>query len=191
MRIRPLTQLLPAALFLTCAQASHAAVVFTATESGSDVVVTGSGTLDTDAWGVSAGGFNTDKLIPNMAGIVMGAAGPHLGTGYGSPTNYSAPTNFGPGGAIDATSGSGDSFGITEFGVLFVPNGYTSGDPLSGTMTFAGQSFASLGVQTGTYEWSWGDGGDADSITLNVVPEPSAALLFGAASLAISVRRRR
>ena len=57
---------------------SDAAVVFTANESGSDVVITGSGTLNVAAWGVSAGGFNTDNLFPNLAAIVMGTAGIEL-----------------------------------------------------------------------------------------------------------------
>ncbi len=178
------------AVLIGLASTAHSAVTFTATQSGSDVIVTGSGTLNLDAWGVSAGGFNTDNLIPDMAGVIMGTAGPEIGTGYGSPTNYSAPANFGSGSAIDATSGSGDSFGITETSVLFVPTGYSSDGPLSGTMTFAGQSLASIGMTPGTYVWSWGSGGTADSITLNVVPEPTAALLVGLGVFATGLRRR-
>jgi hypothetical protein len=59
---------------------------------------------------------------------------------------------------------------------------------MSGTATYAGQSFASLGITPGTYLWTW----TGDSVTLNIgsgpapVPEPgtwaAAALLAGGAA---------
>jgi hypothetical protein len=71
------------------------------------------------------------------------------------------PGDFGPGSATNATSGSGDLVGMVGFfGYFFVPKGYISGNPLSDTATYSGQSFASLGVTPGTYVWqSYGSGG--------------------------------
>ena len=65
-------------------------------------------------------------------------------------------------------------FGIS--GVLVVPRGYVSGDPLSDTSIYSGATFATLGVTPGTYVWKWGEGATADSFTLQIgggVPEPS------------------
>ncbi len=49
---------------------------------------------------------------------------------------------------------------------------------LSNTTTFANQSFASLGLTLGTYTYTWGTGGDADSLTINVpgVPESASSI---------------
>jgi hypothetical protein len=52
-------------------------------------------------------------------------------------------------------------------------------------MTFAGQTFASLGVIRGAYVWTRGAGANAGSLTLKIrAPEPStwAMLLIGFAA---------
>jgi hypothetical protein len=93
----------------------------------------------------------------------------------------SGPSNFGSGGPATASSGTGDLFGVTvnlrELN-LILPTGYSSGSTLSGTSTYAGSTFASLGMTPGTYVWTWGSGANADSFTLRIVsaaavPEPS------------------
>ena len=69
---------------------------------------------------------------------------------------------------------------------LYVPQGYVSGDPLSDTSTYINQTFASLGVTPGTYEWIWGTGSDKN-FTLDIeapvppVPEPPSLALLAAA----------
>jgi hypothetical protein len=61
-----------------------------------------------------------------------------------------------------------------------VPPSYMSGSLLSDTSTYDNQTFVSLGVTPGTYEWTWGSGADADSFTLDVpaVPEPASIALL-------------
>ena len=88
------------------------------------------------------------------------------------PANFSGPSSFGPGTSeVDATSGSGDILGLTPVGEgLVVPDGYTSGSPLSSSSTYSGETFASIGMTPGTYVWTWGSGGSADSMTLNIIP---------------------
>ena len=54
--------------------------------------------------------------------------------------------------------------------VLFVPSGYLSGNPLSGTSTYNNATFASLGVTPGTYVWTWGAGGANQNFTLIIGP---------------------
>jgi hypothetical protein len=43
-----------------------------------------------------------------------------------------------------------------------VPAGYTSGSALSETDTYAGKTFASMGLTPGTYVWKWGAFANAD-----------------------------
>ncbi|MEZ6192941.1 MAG: PEP-CTERM sorting domain-containing protein [Phycisphaerales bacterium] len=54
-------------------------------------------------------------------------------------------------------------------------------------MIFTGTDFATLGVTEGSYVWSWGSGGSADSLTLNIVPEPASVALLVLAGLGITV----
>jgi hypothetical protein len=97
---------------------------------------------------------------------------------------------FGPGGDIFFTSGSGDAFGLNGLPQLGVPFGYAGG-ALSGSATFSGETFASIGMTPGTYVWSWGSGGSADSFTLNIVPEPTTVLLLTTRLAALAWRVRR
>ena len=55
----------------------------------------------------------------------------------------------------------------------------------------AAATLASLGMDLGSYTWSWGSGGTADSLTLNVVPEPSTAALMVLGIVGLAARRRR
>ena len=63
--------------------------------------------------------------------------------------------------------GSGDVVGVQGL-LLLVPQGYVSGNPLSGSATFDNATFASLGITPGTYTWTWGTG--VDSFTLQIGP---------------------
>lgn len=121
---------------------------------------------------------------------------------------FTGPTSFGTGGLISLSSGSGDLVSMDAGGVpetLFVPHGYVSGSTLSSSATSDNATFSSLGVTPGTYTWSWGNGADADSFTLQIgpaaVPAPLidrglpvllavGGLLFGAKLLERCKRRR-
>ena len=69
---------------------------------------------------------------------------------------------------------------------MWLPYGY-SGGPLSGTMTFWGETFSSLGMDPGTYTWTLPN----DSVTLTIIPEPTTFTLLGLGSLALVMGRRR
>jgi hypothetical protein len=52
--------------------------------------------------------------------------------------------------------------------MLSVPKGYVSGNPLSDSATYSGQTFATLGVTPGTYVWTWGNGAN-QNFTLKIL----------------------
>jgi hypothetical protein len=102
------------------------------------------------------------------------------------------PTSFGSGGNTVASSGSGDYVGISPgSGFLIVPHSYVSGTALSDSSTYDSQTFSSLGVTPGTYEWTWGAGAD-QNFMLQAVPEPSVGLLLAVGVLLfVGVRQRQ
>ena len=88
----------------------------------------------------------------------------------------------------------GDMVGIFNSSELYVPPGYTSGDVItSGSAQFYSQTFASMGLTEGNYVWTWGSGGNTDSLTFQIgaVPEPSSTIMLGIGALGIITCRRR
>ncbi|MEP2774750.1 MAG: PEP-CTERM sorting domain-containing protein [Luteolibacter sp.] len=174
---------------------SEAAVMITAIESGGDVVFTGSGTLNLGVLPYDGSVNAASGISPSINGRLV-----RVGTAVGNPTVdlwggvggfITAPsTGFGSGGFQSPDSTTGDQFGV-GINHLTPYAGYVSGTFLSGSMTYSGDTFATLGINMGTYVWTWGSGGDADSLTLNIVPEPSSALLSLVGIAAIGLRRRR
>jgi hypothetical protein len=179
-----------------CARPAQATFIETITQVGSNVVVAGSGTLNLS--GLTYDESFTGQypfIFPNLPAIVTGAKGSV--DAYGHVGEFTtAPTSLGSGSSTLASSGNGDVVGI-EISELYVPEGYVSGDPLSGSSTYDDATFSSLGFTPGYYVWSWGDG---DSLTLSVgtvspTPEPTAFALFGPGILGlaglIGVQRRQ
>jgi hypothetical protein len=90
-----------------------------------------------------------------------------------------------------ADSGSGDLFGLDwDDPTLIVPDAYVSLNPLEGTSIWEDETFDSLGLAFGSYTWSWGSG-EGESFTLDVVPEPSTAILMSLGLVGLAARRRR
>ena len=65
-------------------------------------------------------------------------------------------------------------------GQIRVPAGYTSGTVISNSMTFTSSSFFSLGLNVGTYVYSWGSGANADSVTVYVGVTPPSPTTINA-----------
>jgi hypothetical protein len=185
--------LVAAACLLIGNGAAEAAVVMTLSESGGNVNLVASGTLNMAAISANFSGGATGFLKPNDLYLTT------LGSGFADTSIHNGvvgPTSFGLGSiGFAANSGSGDALGVFgSFGGLIVPRGYVSGAPLSGTSTWSGQTFSSMGVTPGTYVYSWGAGATADTLTINVgaaVPEPSSSLLGLVGALSLLRRRRR
>ena len=177
-------------LGLGITQSAKANFIATMNQVGTDVVVTGSGTIDLTGLSFFANGTApAAMIIPIQRELVLNYGPIQL---YG---NISGPFSFGSGGTTLASSSSGDAVGLDVFygNLLFVPSGYVSGSPLSDTSTYNNATLASLGVTPGTYIWTWGTGIHADSFTLQIVPEPSASALLGSAGIGagVMVYRRR
>ena len=135
----------------------------TMVESGGNVVLTFSGTLDLTGLdyvqdlvaggggvGPGQGAFGIGPLTTQNVSLYTGAT-------------FSYPPNFGPGGGSGAPpTGSGDYFGVFSnvlpTNCLVVPTGYTSGNYISGTTTLSGATFSSLGMTAGNYNYTWGSG---------------------------------
>jgi hypothetical protein len=189
---------------VTLPGAAGAAVIIRVQEGPAGVSVSGGGSLNLSALTrfATEGTTSTASLSPTGPTAVVGA------TSFVQSDIYSGivafPANFGPGRSSRPPSAMGDIFGVS-FGLtlplvpfLVVPDGYVSGDPLSGSMRFDGANFASLGATPGVYVWSWGTGATADSFTLIIgdqpapepIPLPASLALLGAALLGLAATRR-
>ena len=170
------------------APSAQAGVIININQTGSDVVATGSGTL------------NVTGLTPIAefigASIASGIEGTSseviLGEGDGIELWQGA---VGPGAFVASGSGffsnleSGPILGIQGVGGnLSTAPGYISGTFLSSTDTWSNTTLAALGLIPGTYVYTW----SSDSVTVNIgTPEPASTCLLGAGLLTLGLRRLR
>lgn len=182
-------------LFVFCVTATilcsvtKAGVVITIQEVGGDVVVNGTGMLDLTGAGTAADVSRIGVIQPIGSLLIIGPPSAGAADEY---TGLTGPANFGSGTGRGPDSFSGDLIEI-DLGpnVFAVPDGYVSNAPLSGMMTFNGASFASLGIDQGSYVWTILSG---DTITVNAVPEPSSIALLSVIGVGAAfqlIRRRR
>jgi hypothetical protein len=190
------------ALGAISAPSAQAAYVVTFDEVGSDVVETGSGSLDlTD---LSVGTFDISRdasVTPNLGRFFSGVF---------SDTNSSfadldiSPTAFGSGTFAAASTTTGGPVGLVsglgDLPALLFPLDYISGTALSDSSTYLDATISSLGLTPGAYVFGWGSGAHADTFTIDVVaspppavPEPStwAMMLIGFAGLGYAAARRK
>lgn len=167
--------------------AAHAAVEMEMVAVDGDVLLTGTGTLNLS----DTSDFSTAGLKALSAIDAAGQFSPSAVTGSNIAAEVrvecggvTGPTALGSGGTTwKADEGSGQIFGIYGAGenlgasgdglCLLVPNGYVSGAQISGSARFINASLSSIGVTKGTYQWIWGAGANADSLTLYVGGKPA------------------
>jgi hypothetical protein len=151
------------------------AIYITVKEVGGDVVFSGTGTAnvtDLSASGTtSLGGF---QIKPNDGILVYTVFNPTYNQYFG----ITGPTSFGAGGNT-----GGPSTGTIPINnsVVVIPSTsaiyFTQGgtNSCSGTMTFDDTTISALGMTEGVYVWTWGSGGNADSLTLQIgeLPTPT------------------
>lgn len=165
------------ALGLVVAQNASAAYTVTISQVGTDVVASGTGSLDF-AGPVPTTSQSAGQIQANMALIGVGpiALAP---TNRFVETGATGPSSFGPGGYIAPASGTGDVVTLWDNGGAYVaiqvPADYHLGNPLSGSTTWNNHTIADMGLTPGTYEWSWELlEGHLDSFTL-IINAPAAA----------------
>ncbi len=172
----------------------QAAVIVTAAEISGDVVFStmAGGTLDLTELNFSANLLTGGGVNP--AGQVLYLGGPERNVYADIYTGISQPGAFGENFGVEKPSNAtGSRFGVSFDaigGVLAVPTGYISNDPLSATSTFIDETFSSLSLMPGTYVWSW----SSDSLTLVIpspVPIPASAWLLSSAIGLLGLIRRR
>ncbi len=154
---------------------AQAGYMVTLDEVGSNVVATGSGTIDLAGLSFVSSFLQGDGIHPSRGYIFTGPTSASVD----SYTGFTGPTSFGSGDFTSfPSSGSGQLIGINGAGhFLGVPAGYVSGSALSDTATWDSQTFSSLGVTPGTYTWTWGAAAD-DSFMLQIGPTAVPAPLI-------------
>jgi hypothetical protein len=188
--------------FATLSGQLRAGIVIDVSQVGANVVMNGSGSVDLSTLTRVGDGAEFINVSPAQGSIALGATPLGDINIYGSITG---PGSFGTGITSTASSGTGDIFGLegpnlSGFSktVLDLPINYVSGSALSASDTYDNTTIAAMGLTPGTFTWTWGAGGSADSLTINIsgVPEPSSLTLAATASgllsgLAFHRRRRK
>ena len=141
---------------------------FTIQEVGSDVVVSGSGSVNTSFLTFQSTEFENAHIYENTASLLVADGD------YDVYTQISGPRRFGSGNKDNfANSFSGDSFGFEGQNgrrSVFVPSGYTSNSPLNGVSTYNNKTIsANFGFSAVTYTWTYSGG----SINLDVILPPT------------------
>ena len=169
---------------------ARAAMMINLGPSGGDVIASYDGTGSLDTTGLVADRTlsvrDPSYILPNEAILLSNTGGNY------DFYRFSGPVEWGPGASTDASMTDGIRFVLAGAdGLLGLPEGYTSGAPLgSFTLTWAGATPASLGLAPGSYVYAWGSGATADSITVNIIPEPSTAFLLATGLGGLVVWRR-
>lgn len=185
---------------------SHAAAVISFEQQAGGVVATGSGSIDLKDLFPSFSGYDGFTAVSGQNGYAVVGSVTQVFDSVTFETGATGPANFGTSAYITATSGSGDKFGVDAANYsgpgtarIWIPPTYKSGTPLSATDTWAGATFASLGLTPGVYTYSWGTGADADTLQVRIgagavggAPEPAtwAIMVLGLGAIGATVRRR-
>jgi hypothetical protein len=172
---------------------ANAAYTITVTQDGANVLARGNGGIDTKAltrpdsasWSGELGGAMGFAFVGGESNVLV----------YGG---FNGPSSFGGGSGVFADNNSGDLTGIlAAAGALYVPEGYVSGSALAGSSVWDNTTIAGLGLTTGTYTWTWGDGATADSFIVSIggvtvpAPEPASLALLLPGGLLMLLHARR
>ena len=162
---------------------AKAVIVLTVAQDGADVLITGSGSANTNALTE----VSTSTTWNNVFTEIQLYAGPATnddgqvrawGGAFGGPLLIGGSSVT----ALPEPSSSDDLFGIvSDAGAaapwLVLPLSYSNGDSLSGSSRFANYTLADLGLSPGVLTWTWGSGLDADSLEIRINGDPVPAPL--------------
>ena len=143
-------------------------LLITILESGSNVIISGSGSINTTSL-TAFGNTVINGRVQPLNGYCQVGSGSSSGVDIYQFLSGTGPTSIGTGGFSFANTGSVAKLGIDGINrVIWVPQGYTSGAALSSNSTYNAKSLASMGLTVGTYTWNWGSGDTADSLIIQV-----------------------
>lgn len=166
---------------------AQAGYIVTLDQVGSNVVAAGNGPLDLTGLSFFQDSFATGGLIEPFSGLIRTGPLGNFSIFHGTFSGPTPPNTFGNGGGTFADSGTGDIVGLSYNGVLVVPQGYVSNNPLSDSSTYLNATFSSLGVTPGTYEWTWGTGVNQNfTLEIGVAAVPDTGSTFGLLVVALS-----
>ncbi|MDQ8196316.1 hypothetical protein QEH59_17910 [Coraliomargarita sp. SDUM461004] len=176
------------------ASIAHSAIFLNLYEAGADVVLSASGSANTSDLTVMNGSGESYLYAP--AAVLQTVNRCYE---FYSGVSFSGPTSFTGTADMAGTFVSGDAVDIIgQNEQIILPTGYISGSAVSGESIWAGVTLASMGLDEGTYTWTWGNDLTADSLTLIVsqspIPEPSSYSVIMSlivATICLSSRRRR
>lgn len=192
-------------LAISAGGSAHAAYISTFTQVGTNVIETGSGSLNVTGLPADSGIYFYPAQITGLGnGITNFLGGTNLVSYYsfapvGAPTTFLAPN-------VVANSSSGPTIGISSSDVagnIFLPVGYISGTSLGiSQSTYVNTTLANLQLKPGTYDYFISpynsiNGAVIDTFTIQVgpvatsgVPEPGSLALLGLGIVAVGFSRR-
>jgi hypothetical protein len=155
-------------LVLSVSSIANAALIINIYESGNNVEVTYSGSINLDS---TLGFRDTSKAIN---GYLASEGG--IGISSGAIDYYeisaSSWTPFGTGGFGTWDATSGDALMLSTDSYLALASGYISGKTLSGTAIKVNSSFAALGFTVGSFATQLVNGDCSQTVTVNVRQVP-------------------
>ncbi len=177
--------------------AQGASATIRLTETGGNVVGTARGTVDTLSLTPFVTGSQVGMTAPMFAIVGSGQYLVYFGLTYdtgSSPWPYSSDS-------FVANSNSGNFFGVGALSLddcyIGVDPGYVSGQRLSSSSTWNGKTFASMGLNPGTYRFQYGQRNESEVRIVvgnaGAVPEPgewTAMGILGAGLAALMIRKR-
>jgi hypothetical protein len=179
---------------LVCVQSAQAYTV-TVQQVRTNVVATGSGAINLTGLSFLGNGEFFDAAFSPAGGVISTGSFAFVVDVY---AGFTGPTSFGSGFGFRPNTRIGDMVGINAGpgqGILWVPEDYVSGNPLSDSATYRG-FLGSQGVIPGTYTWTWGTGLPNQNFTLIILPfnvpdGGSTVSLLGFAFLGLAGLRRK
>lgn len=205
-------------LVLIAASSAQASILIEITESGSDVLFTTTGSLNTTGLVDPSGTRNASAVSYNASGIgfetwiAFGSSGGRFDpgqhfysgdedglVGYTSDVSWTGSSTSGL--RVDLVSGLANfGFRTGDEHDIWIPYNYVSGTSVTQVLRRSNASFASLGLNAGDYaevSWTGQVAGAGDSIRMQVtgsnsaVPEPATWLLWAAFGLIGVMASRR